>query len=150
MSKLATQIIDAVRSRGSNATDLRDAAHEACHAIEYGVRGSWNREAIHAAILRTAKRSSILGGNVFATAEIHARAVEQLVGRKLGVDVGTVESWAGLATLEALTNSGFRFPSVPWLVDEIEKAMKTTRVRAIRDQILELKVRRGTITRART
>jgi len=44
MKPKADALILAIRARGSDTTNLRDAAHEAHHhALSAGVRGKWTR-----------------------------------------------------------------------------------------------------------
>jgi len=41
-------LIAIVVEKGGDARDVRDAAHEACHALMWGVKKKWTRENIHA------------------------------------------------------------------------------------------------------
>lgn len=91
----AEKIIKAIRARGSDATDLRDAAHEAHHALDAKAK-KWDRESIHRALMRR-HRCALL------RSEVMARAVEQIVCTRLGVDPkGDVEKWALVACLESI------------------------------------------------
>jgi hypothetical protein len=96
----ALKIVEWVRSKGSDANDLRDAAHEASHALEVKPR-RWDRESIHAKIMRRP-----LAFKVFT--ELEARAVERLVCAAHGVE----HDWASfefIAFMEA-SKSGVWLP----------------------------------------
>ncbi|HEY5553047.1 MAG TPA: hypothetical protein VIK52_14235 [Opitutaceae bacterium] len=75
--------------------DLRDAAHEAFHALTVNAR-NWDREKIHRALVRKFDRAHLW------IHEMHARAVEQLVCRHFGVECGTLESWVHVSVMEAI------------------------------------------------
>jgi hypothetical protein len=95
----AADVIAAVRARGNDAKDLRDASHEACHAIEAGIATGWKRDAIHSAL--SAKVGDTRAG--LWVAEMRARAVEQIVCERLGVDPGmALDDAVGLAIMESL------------------------------------------------
>lgn len=131
------EIIAAVQSHGSDAQDLRDAAHEACHAIDAKLRGLWERERIHRALSR---KYGNRGSLVFA--EVRARAVEQIVCTDLGVDCGTVERWAHVTFLETLKNMQILLPSAEWFVDCVKRDMERTGARLAADAVLALKPKR--------
>lgn len=104
----AAAILAALAKRGvipHTAGDLRDAAHEGCHAIELDLRPPWGREKIHRAIMR--KR---IGDRV--RMECIARAVEQIVCARCGVDAGDIDKWAIVTSMEALKNGLDVAPSV--------------------------------------
>lgn len=127
----AADIIAAVRACGSDATDLRDAAHEAHHAIEAGVpAGQWDRETIHAAVMA-------MGRGKAAASEVMARAVEQIVCADLGVDCGAVEKWSFWACLEAV-KSGTTFPGPTWFANAVRTVMATPSARAAADAVKAL------------
>lgn len=69
----SNDVIAAVRARGSGADDLRDAAHEAFHAIRARLELPWTRENIHQGILEKFSKVELL------SEEVSARAVEMLV-----------------------------------------------------------------------
>lgn len=129
----ADVIVAAVASRGSNPRDLRDAAHEACHALMFNVKpGTWDRETINGKIERTRNghaMARIMYGRRFGVmidAEVIARAVEQVVCKRFGVDCGTVEEWAHIAWMEAMQNSRILLPD-GLLPTAIRKAMEHDR-----------------------
>ncbi len=129
----AQAIIDAIRHNGSDAGDLRDAAHEACHAIEVGLRGPWDRESIHRALSRQR------GPGAMVVLEIRARAVEQMVCASLGVDPGgDIEHWAFVAIMEAAKNARIGLPGLPWFADCVRTHMKTEECKRLRDAVIAL------------
>lgn len=80
---------------------MRDAAHEASHALDFGIE-DWSREEIHACIderLRTVQLQT----------EVTARATEMLVchALKLAYDV---EKWAFVSFMEAIKRSRLELP----------------------------------------
>lgn len=134
-------IIAAVRSRGSDADDLRDAAHEAYHALRAGVRpGRWGRESIHRAILR-GKRSGFLSPrHDLASHEIGARAVEQIVCARFSVHCGAIESWAHISWMEAHKSRVLMFPPDGWIAERVREWMTKPRIIAAADEIIALKL----------
>lgn len=126
-------LIAAIQARGSDATDLRDAAHEAHHALDAKVRGKWDRESIHRAISRLPPYQQL-------RAEISARAVEQIVCRDLGVDCDTVEKWAFIAEMEMLKNSRLALPPGADMAKFVRKAMEHPTMRCAADRVLALAV----------
>lgn len=129
----AKALIDAIRARGSNARDLRDAAHEAYHAIDAGLSSGWDREVIHRALCRKHRRPIDL-----LMSEVMARAVEQIVCADLGVDPGgDVDRWAMVSAMEAIK---FRLPHAEPSVFAryVRKAMEDGTARAAADRVLAL------------
>lgn len=126
------RIIAAVRARGSDATDLRDAAHEAHHALTAGLRKKWDRESIDRAICRKFQRPGAA-----ASEEILARAVEQLVCADLGVDCGTIDHWAFICCMEA-AKFGQPFMRPTEAKEAIERRMKSKEARAAADKVIAL------------
>lgn len=123
-------LVAAVQAKGSDARDPRDAAHEACHALEWGVTKPWTRNNVHA------KKPRRRGDGV--ASEILARAVEQLVSARVGYDCGSVEKWAMTCWMEMLKNEGIALPTDGWLVESIEFAMKSEKAKEMADQIIAL------------
>lgn len=131
MSITSEQLIAAVRANGNDARDLRDAAHEAHHALEAKVkRGKWDRETIHCAVMKMGLGRAI-------QSEIMARAVEQIVCADLCADCGTVEEWAMVACMEAL-KSRIQVPGLDWMVARIKAAMVSPEGRKAADAVLAL------------
>lgn len=125
----AQRLVDAVRKRGSNADDPRDAAHEACHALEWGVTKKWTRDNIHA------RKPRIRSDGV--SSEITARAVEAIVCADLGVKYD-VDKWAFTCWMEMLKNEGISLPTGSWLADAIRRRMKTDGARRMANRVLAL------------
>lgn len=123
-------LVAAVRAKGSDASDVRDAAHEACHALSWGVKKKWTRNNIHA------KKPRVRSEGV--ADEILARAVEQIVCADLGVECGSIEKWAMVCWMEMLKNERISLPTDGWLVESITSAIKSKRARAMADRILSL------------
>lgn len=100
-------IIAAVQSRGSDAADLRDAAHEACHALETGIQISWDRDSVHAGIWSAFERPA----DRFRS-EVLARAVERIICGRFDVEYDP-DKWLGLALMESVKN-GISVPFETW------------------------------------
>lgn len=127
----ADEVVAAVRALGSDTTNLRDAAHEAHHAIETGVpNGKWDRETI-------SKRVKRMGPGRAAASEIAARAVEQVVCERLGVECAPLADRALTACMEAIRfREPFMDPTAA--VRLIEARLKTAEVQRDADAILAL------------
>lgn len=123
-------LIRAIRSKGNDATNLRDAVHEAHHALSAKVVGPWDRENIHRHVMR-------MGRGHAAFDEITARAVEQMVCHDFGIDCGSVEKWAHIACMEAI-KSNIAYPSLTWFVDRVNECMKRGETRSAADWIVLL------------
>lgn len=121
-SLAAEKLLRAIQARGSDATDLRDAAHEAHHAIFARVKGRWTRKNIDRA-LQKLHRSDRVGD------EMRARAVEQLVCRFLGVDPGTVEKWAGISCLESMQIDKLGIP-YDAMMEGVQRRLKDSQAHA--------------------
>lgn len=124
------RLVDAVRARGSDAQDPRDAAHEACHAIRWGVRGRWSRTKLDRASPKL--RSERL------VHELEARAVEQIVSKAVGYDCGTVAHWASVMWLEAFKLDHVSYPLDDWLEKRVTEYMDRPKVLELAQQVLEL------------
>ena len=131
----AEKIIEAIRANGNDPRDLRDAAHEATHALTCAMKpGTWERECIHRALMKRGRAEA------FAN-EVMARAVEQVVSADLGVDPGTVDEWAFVAFMETL-KTGIRIPASFDLAGAVKRRMADKDVRAMADRIIALEVPR--------
>lgn len=131
MKPTAEQVIEAVRACGSDPRDLRDAAHEASHALDVGLEhGQWDRESIHSAVMQRGRAFAVLS-------EIKARAVEQMVCADLGIDPGDVKRWALIACMEAVKN-GIALPGLDWFVERVTNTMQTPPARKMADRVLRL------------
>lgn len=109
-------LVAAVRAKGSDARDVRDAAHEATHALRWKVRAPWTRDRIHdkAPAPRDASRK--------IREEIIARAVEALICAELGVEYD-LPTWAMTCAMEQVKMEGIAVPSLDWLIDAIKNHM---------------------------
>ena len=83
------------RARHNAPHDVRDAAHEAFHALTVGAR-NWDREKVHAKLLRKFNRAELW------VHEMQARAVEQLVCEALSEPTKSLDEWVGVSILEAI------------------------------------------------
>lgn len=136
-------LIAIIRAHGNDATNLRDAAHEAHHAIEAGVpAGKWDRETIHSYVMRMRPGDA-------ARSEIRSRAVEQIVCRRFGVDCGTVEHWAFIACMEALKYRIPFFAEMGTVVDLVTRTMATPEAEAMADAVMALQMPAPVAKRAR-
>lgn len=91
------QVVEAVRARGSNARDLRDAVHEAYHAVSVGAE-DWDRDALMDVLARKysrANRSEALLN------ELEARAAEWAACDVNGVEYD-VRHWVATMCMEAV------------------------------------------------
>lgn len=117
-------LVAAVRARGSDADDARDAAHEALHALRAGLADGWDREVIHAALVRSKRGRERIEAYLFAE-EVLARAVERIVCRRVGHDIGDPEHWLFIAAMEG-TKTGFNVRMADWreAVDAVERSAR--------------------------
>lgn len=133
MNPTPEALILAIRAHGCDAITLRDAVHEALHALEAELpRGRWDRQSIHVAV----KRMGVIKA---AASEIMARAVEQIVCTRLGVRTQSVELWALTSCMEACTFGEPFFPCDA-AVKAIDAMMSTRRAASWADRIIALAV----------
>lgn len=125
-------LVLAVRRRGSDATTVRDAAHEAHHAIVGGAR-KWDRESIHRSLMK-----KLRGPGLQVSEEIMARAVEQIVCADLDAHCWPVEKAAHVMWLELLKNSGIALPAGSFAADAIRNRMASKAARIAADKVLAL------------
>lgn len=131
MNPAPETLILAIRAHGSDATNLRDAVHEALHALDAELpKGKWDRQSIHDGV----KRMGIVKA---AASEAMARAVGQIVCQRLGVATKPVEHWALISAMEAC---GFNEPFFPFDIAEkaIVTLMSTRRAALWADRIIAL------------
>lgn len=132
----AENLLATIRQRGTDARDLRDAAHEACHALDANVRGPWERERIHA------KLEKICGDRgTMIYYELRARTVEQLVCEDFGLAYDA-EKWAGVCYMETLKTMHVALPSVEWILGQIKAHHGRLATRRMVDRIKGLRRRR--------
>lgn len=130
------QLLSALKARGVRphrdddiGEMLRDAVHEAAHAIDWKVPTPWTREAIAARAPRD--RSSKFG------AELLARAVETVLCERLGLTIRPLADRILLAGMEALQHDGYSVDHDQWM-KAIEIALRSPRVPPLVEQILAL------------
>lgn len=124
----AAAIVAWVRGKGSDTDNVRDAAHEASHALEFGVK-KWDRRSIDVAALRKPRPIGM-------ASEVLARAVEQLVCEALGVE----HDWPNfmfIAGMESL-KVGNPMPGPDWLTKAVAAAKKSDAAQAMAARILNL------------
>lgn len=123
----------AIRARGSDARDLRDAAHEACHALAWNVKGKWTRKKIEASNPYRSRAKMLLGVND----EITARAVEQLVCARLGVECDPVSRAVMTMCMETVKFEGIKLPYNE-MVMAVEARMESKAAAEMAERVLAL------------
>lgn len=127
-------VVEAVRLRGSDARDLRDAVHEAHHAISSGLRGKWERERVHQALLRM-PRVKKWGVAMLVQEEVDARAVERLACAKFGIEYDS-EYWAMMAAMETCKTLGVGMPP-DWWIAQIGQRCTEPRITLALDALIK-------------
>lgn len=135
----AESLLKAIRARGSDAQDLRDAAHEACHALQWNVRGKWTRRNIDRANPNKGRRSYSFG----LADEIIARAVEQLVCVKLGAECPSIEACALTMIMEAMEIDRVNLPCDGTIERAIRRRLKAPEAHALAERVIALDVVRA-------
>lgn len=140
----AANIITAVRKGGSDARDVRDAAHEVAHVFQVKRAsrrfiGTYDRENIHKQLERISRRDAAIRFEVqLVVYEYEARAVEWLVCDALKVPY-EVDHWVDIMLIETMSTMGVLIPGG---VDEnrnrIESYRKRTKTLAIVEKVLAL------------
>ena len=112
----ADDLLNMLREKGIQSDSLRDAVHEASHAVECGCPDDkWSdREAIHAAVCRRHPNPAYQ-----AREEVEARATEWEACERYGIDYD-VDAWAFMAAMEAV-KCGVSMPYDAW-VEGIQRA----------------------------
>ena len=95
MTTVQAEFVAAVRARGCDANDVRDAAHEAHHALSAKVKGEWTRGNIDRAVQRKGRAWAVRD-------EALARAVEQIVCADLGAKTEPLTHWVFIACMESI------------------------------------------------
>ena len=123
-------LVLALRARGVDDIDLRHCVHEASHALDAKMRGPWSNTAVSNAMKR-------LGPGRAARSELLARAVEQLVCKRLGVETKSLDYWVGMSVLEAIK---YRDPFLDHeeALAAAERLMKTAEAQERAAEILAL------------
>lgn len=122
-------VVQYAKARGSAPTGVRDAVHEAAHALRMNAGDNWDREYIHSRIMRLDP-----GGR--AQEECVARAVEREVCKKLGVEYD-LEEYLFISVQEAITWARISMPLSAWR-QGIENASKSVEVQVLTASIVEL------------
>lgn len=126
----SADLIRVIQARGSDATDLRDAAHEAAHALKWNVKKRWTRDNIHAKKPR--------GINHGVADELEARAVEQIVCKRLNVRCGSIAKWAEVCWEEMYMNERIALPSSRWVAARVRDRITDPEALALADRVLAL------------
>lgn len=92
--------VNGVRKCDPPARDIRDAAHEAVHALQAERRRgqalkTWNRNKVHEALVRSRSRAEV------AMSEVLARVVEARICGHFGVEYKEPDGWFFLSMQEA-------------------------------------------------
>lgn len=116
---------------------LRDAAHEAHHALTAKCKAPWSRDAIHEAM-------ADLCGDVngeWVIQELDARAVERVVCQALGAPYDA-DRWMEITWFETASSMKIMLPSVEWITDAVVLRLGLPKIKAAARRILTLKPRR--------
>ncbi len=107
---------------------MRDAAHEACHAIHWGVpEGAWGRESIH-------DHCPVDG---LLASEVLARAVERIVYERITTQAFDANIWLMMAALEFSSTYKVYLPLQQWR-DAVEEAMSTPQALELTERVIAL------------
>lgn len=129
--KRAERITANIRAKGCDAISVRDAVHEACHAIQWGLKGKWTRDAI------TKKNPYKRQPSWGVRDEITARAVEALVMQTLGLAYDQ-DHWVLMMIMETLKFDRIALPSFDWAKEAIVARMEVPEIKAMADKIIEM------------
>jgi len=129
--RTAASIIEAVRDRGNDPRDFRDAVHEAAHALEARVPPPWDRERIHTYLVRSCGTRDPVAALV--DSEIRARSAEMHACRRYGIEYA-VGHWALAACLETLTTMQACVP-LEIMVRRIQSGARRAETRRLVDRI---------------
>lgn len=97
MLQAADAVIAAIVSRGSDAHDLRDAVHEATHALQARCPPPWDRERIDWYLKRSCSSQDRV--TALVDREVRARAAEMHACERFGVEYD-LEQWSAIACME--------------------------------------------------
>lgn len=127
MNVEAENLLLALQAKGVDATDLRHCVHEASHALDAKMRGRWSNEACSYAMER-------MGPGRAAASELLARAVEQIVCERLGVETKPLDYWVGMSVMEACK---FRDPFLSYK-DALAAATRQMKSKAADERATEI------------
>jgi hypothetical protein len=119
-------IIAAAQENACDATDIRDAAHEMCHAFA-AEADDWSRNGIHEALKSKYRGSTLL------RAEVMARAVERAICEHFEVEYDS-EHWLMMAAMETMREFS-NIPSGFW-PEAINNCMKSRECKEMVERIL--------------
>lgn len=132
LAPAAKQLYDAIRAKGYTphgvSEDLRDAAHEAHHALFCRLRKPWTRDRIHDALCKQANRLRRLRNGELVSYELDARAVEWIICEQHGIE-HSVSSWAEMTWWETSKNMNIMLPGVEWIAENVTKRKELTRIK---------------------
>jgi hypothetical protein len=121
-------IILAAQNQGCDAVDVRDAAHEMCHAFA-AEADDWSRNGVHEALkaMHSRRPSSLL------REEVLARAVERKVCEHFKVEYDS-EHWLMMASMETMRE----FSNIPngFWEEAVGNCMKSRECREMVERIL--------------
>lgn len=143
LSSKAQALYDAICAKGyaphelGGAADLRDAAHEAHHALFCNLKKPWTRDNIHASLVRRANKLRQLANGELVAYELDARAVEWNVCELFNVAYD-VERWADITWWETAKNMRITLPKLEWLVEQITARKVRPRTQKFVDAVLAL------------
>lgn len=126
----AERITANIRAKGCDAVNVRDAAHEACHAMAWGLKGKWTRENITRK--NPYRRRPALG----VGDEITARAVEALVMQSLGLEYDQ-DRWVTMMMMETIKFDRIALPSHEWVKEAIVARMGTRTADALATDLID-------------
>lgn len=114
----AKRLLEVIRANGCDALDLRDAAHEAHHALFTRLKPKWTRDRIHEALVKLAGRDRTSRSTLVAY-ELDARAVEWLVCDRYGIEYDAPK-WADTMWWETTKNMNITLPSDAWILEAMK------------------------------
>lgn len=128
MKEHMNRIIEYANSMGCDATNIRDAAHEMCHALETGT-DDWSRNGVHEGLVDKWERGDLVA------AEIRARAVERMVCEDFSVEYD-IDHWMMIAWMETTK----MFPGLPtkFFHTTVYSAMNTTECKEMTERIIKI------------
>lgn len=107
--KGSDELMKLLLEAGIKSSSLRDAVHEASHALECGCEDWGDREEIHRAVLSTHPNPAEQ-----VREEVEARATEWEAAEMFGIEY-CVEDWAMVAGMEAI-KTGVSMPYDAWVL----------------------------------
>lgn len=131
-------LLAVVRARGSNPRGLRDATHEACHALDVRLEPPWTRDRIHRAIEDICDNEPETRCERLVGFELKARAVEHVICMSNGVP-HDLTAWSNTMWMETASSLGIFIPRPETLPGMIKNLTRTPAVRAMVARIRRLR-----------